>query len=351
MQLKNLILKIPRFLELIKDELDFKADVPIHKKLWAYRNGFLSKSVILYNLNEKNKKLYLNDFDRYIKTPLINGNFKYIVNNKLTFYKYFSAYKEFLPEHFYFLKNGTIIEIQDIQDKFASVDDIIVKLDACKNLVMKPFEGGGGKNIYFLKKDGEEFYLNKKIISVPELKELFARLNGYLVSEYAEQHEYSRQIFPDSANTIRVLTLWDVDTNTPLIARTVHRFGRNTSKLVDNLTQGGLAALVNTETGQLSQCASFDRTGRREHSHHPDTNQQINGIYVYNWELVKTKILEIAASIPYMPYLGWDIIITENSFKIIEANNYSCANLLQANVPLLNDERIIKFYKKYNVIK
>jgi hypothetical protein len=54
--------------------------------------------------------------------------------------------------------------------------------------------------------------------------------------------------------------------------------------------------------------------------------------------------------LPYIPYIGWDIIVQEEGFKIIEGNNHPGLDTLQAHRPLLKDPRVRKFYKAHGVI-
>lgn len=52
---------------------------------------------------------------------------------------------------------------------------------------------------------------------------------------------------------------------------------------------------------------------------HPDTGVRIEGI-VPNWELMKKGITDICRFMPELEYLGFDIAITDDGFKIIEIN-------------------------------
>ncbi|MBD3338146.1 MAG: hypothetical protein GF353_03495 [Candidatus Lokiarchaeota archaeon] len=75
------------------------------------------------------------------------------------------------------------------------------------------------------------------------------------------------------------------------------------------------------------------------------------GIKIPHWFKIKEQLLKIAASFPYLQYVGWDLIITDRSFKIIEGNHYTDVNLLQVHQPLLTDPRTKKFYQYHNIIK
>jgi len=120
---------------------------------------------------------------------------------------------------------------------------------------------------------------------------------------------------------------------------------------VDNWTKGGLGAEVDLETGELGEAVTFPRSGKLTwYKNHPSSGSKIEGIVVPHWSHVQSEILDVARSLPFLPYIGWDIVVTENGFKIIEGNNNSDVNLLQVHRPLLLDPRIADFYKKYKVI-
>lgn len=52
---------------------------------------------------------------------------------------------------------------------------------------------------------------------------------------------------------------------------------------------------------------------------HPDTGTVLKG-YLPNWELVKRGVIEVSKMMPQLEYLGYDIAITDDGFKILEIN-------------------------------
>jgi hypothetical protein len=57
----------------------------------------------------------------------------------------------------------------------------------------------------------------------------------------------------------------------------------------------------------------------------------------------------MAQSVPYIPYIGWDVVITETGFRVIEGNANSDVDLLQVHKPLLVDPKIREFYRSYGM--
>jgi hypothetical protein len=211
--------------------------------------------------------------------------------------------------------------------------------------------GGAGNGIIIFKYDGDKILINGLATTFDGVRYLIGRLNSYLITEYVEQAEYSSQIFPRTTNTIRILTMWDSETNKPFIATAVHRFGTDTSFPVDNWTQGGLSVRVDLETGKLGPGVSYPSAGKLIwQERHPDTEAQIKGVCIPNWSLLRDNIVMIAEAFPYIPYVGWDVVMKEQDFKIIEGNSFTDTNLLQVHGPLLKDPRVRRFYADHGVI-
>lgn len=336
---------------LILKEVNSAHRIRFRDKLKAWRHGFLSESFILYNLGKTDYRNYLSDLHRFIRTPYVNNEYALVLNNKFIFYSVLIGFKEYLPKIYFLINNGEIMcqnnslannNIQDIESLFAEKVDFVIK----------PFYGGGGKGIYIVKNRNNCILLNGNEVQASDIIRMCNKLNKHMLTEYIGQANYSRTIFERSVNTIRILTMWDINNSKPFIAAAVHRFGTKRSSPVDNWTQGGLSAFINIENGELGRatCLPQDRE-LKWFDRHPDTSCPISGVKIPRWEQVKSKLLSIAHSFPMIPYIGWDIVVQDEAFKIIEANNHSDVNLLQVHRPLLLDKRVIEFYRRYNVIK
>jgi hypothetical protein len=92
-------------------------------------------------------------------------------------------------------------------------------------------------------------------------RKLGRRLGGgvWLVCAYVEQADYARTIFPDVANTIRVLTMYDDEAGQAFAAAAVHRFGTRAQgpTAVDNWSRGGLTAAIDLAGGCLGRAYGF----------------------------------------------------------------------------------------------
>ena len=178
-------------------------------------------------------------------------------------------------------------------------------------------------------------------------------LENYLVCEHVEQGPYAAALYPETPNTIRVLTMYDDEAEEAFIAAAIQRMGSDLSGSMDNFSQGGLSAEIDVETGELGPGAQLPyESDRLEwHTHHPETGTRIQGTEVPAWETIRERVLELASSHPMLPYVGWDLVLTddEGSFKVIEANDHPGLKAMQINGPLLADERVRRFYERHGV--
>jgi hypothetical protein len=215
-------------------------------------------------------------------------------------------------------------------------------------LVVKPRFGGGGGKIRFVRLDDGGLVVNNQRMTFSEFVRVL-RQEQHVVTDRIYQHEYASRVYPDATNTIRIVTMIDVDRGIPFIAAAVHRFGTIASFPVDNWSKGGISAPVDVETGTLGVGATFPgRHATRMHPRHPDSGSEITGIQVPHWPEIRAGILSLAARMPLdNPYVGWDVIVTTDGFVVLEGNRYSDVNLLQVHRPLLVDERTRAFFRKY----
>jgi hypothetical protein len=218
-------------------------------------------------------------------------------------------------------------------------------------LVLKPCTGrSGGEGVFTYEwRDGTHLVNG----DWADDDELLARFGDevHIVSPYVRQAEYAAWIFPDVANTIRILTMYDDDAGEAFIAAAVHRFGTRSPGVVDNWGRGGISAGVDLASGRLTRGYAFP-LGRelRVCPVHPDTGAAIEGVEIPGWSQVRDGILELADKVPFLPYVGWDVIVTDEAYVVIEGNSRPDVNLMQVHRPLLADERVRRFYARHSIV-
>ena len=345
----NSIKYLARQIDFIQREFKSSTVLPVSKTIWLWRNGFFRKSYILYSLDSECIKNYVSDYSALVKTPVINGFYGEVLNNKLIFYRVLRPYIDWLSEIYCYINKGSVFNVSD-SINLETFDDIIELSNKLKRIVIKPITGYGGDNVYLIKSGHGALWINGSKVTLSDFKHFLTKRNNYFICAYVQQHPYAANIFPDVVNAIRILTMWDHEKKDPFIAAAAHRIGRVHTIPVDNWSKGGLYSSIDLKTGVLGKGALYN--GGNEVCWcvtHPDTDSPIEGVIVPRWQEVKTKLLEIARYLPYLPYVGWDVVLTEESFTILEGNPWPGLNL-QIHSPLLLNPRIRAFYKRYNMI-
>lgn len=127
---------------------------------------------------------------------------------------------------------------------------------------------------------------------------------GYIFVDYIESADYSAKIYPEATNTIRVVSAMNPK-NEPEILLSFHRFGNDRSKPVDNISSGGMFALINIETGMIG-AARRKTEPKIVYSEHPDTKIQIEGVQIPNWKELLMQLKHAHACFPYYNFFAWD---------------------------------------------
>lgn len=337
---------MPFWRELIHDEYvsRLKQNIPLRTKLWAWRRGFLSESFVMYELDHNNYNEYLTDYTRTVHSGGINGRYREMLADKLLFSFVMARFYEHMPHTYGYIHKGIIRWFP----QYASIS----LENVCQHgngIVLKPIRGGSGAGITFITTRSGVWYVNGKSTTFDDVSMRIGNLHDVLIDQAIEQAEYSSKIFPKTSNSIRLLTMWDVDTDHPFIAAAVHRFGTEKSFPVDNMDAGGLSALIDVESGTMGPCASYPFDGRIHwHDCHPDTALPIAGTDIPHWDHVAQAILDIARAFPNLPYVGWDILLENDAiFKILEANHRPSSQLIQIHRPLLRDPKVRRFYEHH----
>ena len=106
--------------------------------------------------------------------------------------------------------------------------------------------------------------------------------------------------------------------------------------------------MIDLETGVLSSAKCLRST--KIYEEHPDSGKKIAGTVIPGWENIKKEILETTSKLPFMDFIAWDVLVTENGPCVIEANSSSGVNIIQLFGGQRNGE-LGNFFRHYGVIK
>ena len=340
---------------LVREEMAARgAGSPIPRwSLW--RRGFTTESAALYGLRDVGDcARYVSDFEERVRLFRLNGDFGWFLNDKLAFgllLKEFSdrvaptvgvtGHGSFFP--FGHGADGPVMPVMPLAEGLARLPG---------RHMLKPLRWSGGEGIVLHEYRDGRHHLDRRPVEPSELAAALGR-RVRAVCPFVEQAAYARRIFPDVTNTLRILTMYDDERGEAFIAGATHRFAQRASgAVVDNFAQGGLSCGIDTATGTLDRAtARSPGGGAAWHDVHPDTGARITGVTVDNWPTVRGEIAALARRLPFMPYVGWDVAVTDDGFRIIEGNNSPFLKGHQMYRPLLADERVRRFYERHGVLR
>lgn len=242
-----------------------------------------------YMTRLKNKRFnsYLNDV-----------SYTYLFDNKHDFY---NTFKDLLGRDYVDAINGSETEIAAIFDRHESV---ICKLPSESCSI--------GMQIYY-RKDFDDPMDFAKLV----------KEKGYgVVEEVVVNHPDTAAVYPNSLNTIRIITIIDDQGNihVPLAAQ---KFGNggNFTDIGDLSDVNGMYTPVNIETGVIEMPLHDGYTIYDIlYTEHPATGYKFEGFKIPYFQECKALAAEAAKRVPQVRYVGWDVAVTPNGPVMIEGN-------------------------------
>lgn len=309
----------------IRRDLVQRNGVPLRTKLWAYRRGFLSYRIPQYGITEANRDRFISDFEyRWLRH--INERYKYWLEDKVSIKYVASDFNEFLPGYYFYTTRSHgrnhVVPMMDCPAGYGAEYEDVLRLAREKGkLALKPDEGSHGEGFYRLAWEDGVYSLNGEAVDEQAVIDLLADpRNQYLITEFIEMHPTIAEIYPQSVNTIRI-TVFKTDGFTPRIGNAYLRIGSAASGFVDNTAAGGMLAEIDVESGRFGNAQTLIDGRVQPCPRHPDTGVLIDGV-IPNWEYTKTHILRMAESFSQLEYLGFDVAVTADGFKIPEINRF-----------------------------
>lgn len=338
-----------RWLGDIRRDLFQRNEIPLKSKIWAYKNGFLSYRIPQYGITEENREQFISDFEyRWLRH--INKKYKYWLEDKISI-KYVAAeFNDCLPAYYFYTAahegENTVVPMMDCPEDFdASFASVIRLAKDKKVLALKPDEGSHGDGFYRLEWTGSEFLLNGESATEAEVLAILQDTkNQYLVTEFIQMHPVLAEIYPHSVNTIRLI-VFKKDGVTPEIGNAYLRIGSLKSGYVDNTAAGGMLAQIDPATGRFGDAKILEHGRIADCPRHPDTDVAIEGV-IPHWEYAVQKVLDIAASMPQLEYLGFDLAITPTGIMLPEINRSPDFPRIDKLTPETIDYLLYKLDKK-----
>lgn len=323
---------------------------PWYKKIRAnLSGGFLADQWMLYDFDHNDRHEYLSEFDWY-RSRYINEPFDFVCNNKIASAEILKQYVR-VPES-YMIKNRGYLS--SFQSQALEYEDALELLKEKKTLFFKPYGKGKGTGVCRLswietkKRPEGQPAIDLKSMEEEEFLNFLKKHDNWFISEAMEQHHYSSEIYDKTVNTIRFITLRDPKTHIFKVFFAVQRIGTKETIPVDNGSRGGLVSKIDLDTGVLTEARCLHN--KNVYEVHPDSGAPIKGVVIPGWQQLKEDMLNLANHLPYMHFIAWDILITEEGHCIIEANTSSGVNIIQLWGGQRHGE-LGDFYRYHGVIK
>ena len=315
----------------------FKEDrTTLSQKFWAYKRGFFSGRIPYFGLTEDNYRDYLSDFDFYRLHP-INGPYSKWIDDKLTIRYILHPYSNYLPEYYFHLYHHEILRLADCPAAIeTTVEGTIQCLQAKGALTAKLVSGTKGAGFFKLAYQDEAYFINNRETSEGEVSGLISNwldTGGveYLITEYVRENRDFNQFSDAAPGALRLVVIRERN-QSPQLIYSFHHFATKKSGVLN--TPGGVSCIVDVETGFFSNGKSHGKGELIDCKYHPDTGILLEG-YLPHWGLIKEKIVEISRFIPQVIFMGYDLILTEDGFKIIEINSHPGTDYIQSCHPYM----------------
>ena len=321
------------------------------EKLWAWRRGFLADSAALFELTADNWRDYLPDYARENRAVLVNG-VPQLFDQKLML-------RALLLHHgFAQAETFALIGRADAQFHPLAPDARLVSFAALEELmrvdgssfIVKPQDSGSGHGVALV--ESQDGQLVRRRGAARRRYRVGASRTTTLVERVIPQHPFWRAFYPDSANTMRLLTMWTPGDAAPFIAAAAQRVGASDTAPTDNFSGGGMAAAIDLATGRLGKARRRTPSGRPEHlTHHPESGAPIAGAELPYWDRIRETVLRAASVVGVARYVGWDVLVDEAGTPvIIEGNSNTGVHVLQLGEGLLKNPSARRFYETCGVV-
>lgn len=283
-------------------ELSFETpkerDAVVENMLLCFRRyGFAFDEYLYLKLYEKSPeeiREFVADWEHLGYTCTLNDH-----NNDDTFdnkWKTYQAFKKYYKRVILFCNNET------------NYDDFASFVADHPSFIVKPLDASCGRGIQIIHSDADQTIRDLWV-------NLWDEYHGcFIVEELIRQADEMAKFHPASVNTVRVPTIRMDDE--VLIVHPFMRMGQH-EKPVDNGGAGGIICAADAESGII--LAAADEHGHCYHTH-PYSNETIIGFHIPHWEEAKAMVKEMALVLPSNRYTGWDLALTDDGWKLVEAN-------------------------------
>lgn len=281
-----------------------------------WRHGYSTEQVVLFDLTPDTLADYPPDSLRHRVTTETNRQVWPVLHDKMFFDSFMRGRLPVVEAAFYVIAG----RVQGGAPEWG-VELLREALSVGRGWVLKPCQGGGGVGLRFLRPATGGFDMDGERHGFGELPALLGRLDYHGAYPLMEQHEHLRALHPDSVNTLRV-TVFRGEDGQPRLFAPVLRVGCRATAPADNFERGGLTAALDPERGVTLKALRRGEDGRRQVlERHPESGAVLTGVEVPFWREIRESLLTFHQQHPAFDWVGWDVLVGNEGFWIIEGNH------------------------------
>lgn len=327
----------------------YASNVPLLYRVWAVLHGFNPENAWFKGINYSNKANYLKDYTYYKNTPYNNPKYRYMVS-KGRFRDTLKDFPENLPKYYAVIKNNSIEPKDAWRYPYECNGAAVISLlEEEKALAFKRIRGRAGIGFIVGRyQKNDRFTFNDVPYNCQEAEKYISSLDGYIVSEFVQQCSLYEKIWSKTTHTLRIQTSNVMKGKAEAVFAFL-RFGSSKALyFVSHVISPGIyTAYIDVKTGEVKTVITADEKGKAVHvTEHPDTG--VNMLCpVPHWDLIVSKCIEMHdKKLSNLSWLGWDIVITDDGFRILEINTLSGVVGVEAFDPILGSEKLKPHFRK-----
>lgn len=277
-----------------------------------FRRGFLRDKWVLYGLDHNDIETYLSDFQAAQITQA-NGIYANVLRDRMLLNHTLADYC--VVPQIHALRGLGADEVALSQDWAAqhagtSAPDLEV--------LVEPLIAGARGKVEVVKVSGGQFEGFGKSGDMKRLSDITrdwsraARLS-YLFSQNLPQGPFMSGLFGDAQNRLSVILTRDLDSWDPVLTAATLMIGTQASRGRLSLTQGGISAPVNVDTGTVGAAAGISPEQTvAQYDTHPETSAPLRGLTVPGWEGIHAALMRIMDESSYMRVAMLDFTLLED---------------------------------------
>jgi len=336
-----------------RDWYDYK-ETTKEEKYWAYSKGFASYKLKYYGITKDNYHDFLSDYDYYWNENYLDKDFEALYESKIFTYFTLYPYKDNMPKHYYFIDRYGNIKPLGVEKNNSGTIDELISLVKQTGIAAKATEGGHGKGFYKLDFIENIFYVNEVETSEKDFRNLLTSMRCYLITDFLRPAKALQDLCgKDSFGVMRIVTVYD-EQEGPQVTAALIRLGSKGAGWLTDFT-GTVYCGIDLEKGTFFEpyyCDEFDLLYHRIEKH-PDTNIALQGYDLtsngIDWSELRKLVLSISRHLSMTPHLTFDIIPTDDGFKILEINSHGMVTLTEPYYPTMRNKYAKKLFKVQNV--